>query len=397
MHNKCMRKNIHTFIRIATAVLVSASIFPINIYANTNTIGSISAESAVLYAEERGEFLYQKNAHRRMPIASTTKIMTAYTVLSAKDVNETVVIPKEACGIEGSSIYLEEGERLTILELLEALMLQSANDAAVALAIATDGSIEAFAERMNRLVKEMGLSDTYFTNPHGLDDPDHYSSAYDLALIASKAMENATFRALCKSKVAKIPGKDGGVRVLVNHNKLLRLCDSAVGVKTGFTKKSGRCLVGAAERDGVKLISVTLNAPNDWNDHQNMFSYGFSLYENREIAKKGALTYKATIVGGEKCEVHLTNNEDIFAVLPKEETHIETIPEWNRPIFAPVKAGEVVGTVYFKVDGAVVAESSLVATESINKAVTKGRVNNGRKSKTPKIFSRCRSFFSKGG
>lgn len=392
-----MRKNIHTFIRIATAVLISAAIFTINIYANVNTISSVSAESAVLYAKDREEFLYQKNAHRRMPIASTTKIMTAYTVLSAKDVNETVSVPKEACGIEGSSIYLEVGERLTIWELLQALMLQSANDAAAALAIATDGSIEAFAEHMNRLAKEMGLNDTHFTNPHGLDDPDHYSSAYDLALITSKAMENATFRALCESKVTKIPGKDGGMRVLVNHNKLLRLYDGAVGVKTGFTKKSGRCLVGAAQREGVTLISVTLNAPNDWNDHQNMFSYGFSLYENREIAKKGALTYEAPIVGGEKNEVHLTNNEDVFAVLRKEQTLVEAIPEWNRPIFAPVKAGEVVGTVCFRVDGEAVAESSLVATESINKAVTKGKVNNGRKSKTPKIFSRCRSFVSQGG
>ena len=205
--------------------------------------------------------------------------MTALTVLrEGGDLDRSFTIPPEACGIEGTSIYLQPGETLTVRDLLYALLLSSANDAATALALCCSGSIPAFADRMNRIAEQLGLENTHFVNPHGLDHPEHYSTARDLALIAAAAFEDVNFREIVSTRRYLIPAPDGGRRILTNHNKLLSRYSDCVGVKTGFTKKSGRCLVSAAERDGVLLISVTLNDPNDWNDHTLLLDYGFSLY-----------------------------------------------------------------------------------------------------------------------
>ena len=209
-------------------------------------------------------------------MASTTKIMTALAVLEALPLTATVTVPAEAVGTEGTSAYLKEGEILTVGDLLHALLLQSANDAAVSLAIAADGSVSAFADRMNRMAQALGLSQTHFQNPHGLDADGHYTTAYDLALLSAYAMRTPALADIvmkksytCRTTLA--------LRVFSNHNKLLRLSPDAVGVKTGFTKKSGRCLVGAAKRDGALLVSVTLNASNDWQDHLTLWKLGFSL------------------------------------------------------------------------------------------------------------------------
>ena len=267
---------------ILSSVLLSLT----TVFCRAEGVPDCSASSAILFAPASGSILFQKNADQKRPIASTTKIMTALTVLrKGGDLDRLCTIPPEACGIEGTSIYLKPGETLSVRDLLYALLLSSANDAATALALLCSGSIPAFAEEMNRNAEQIGLENTFFMNPHGLDHPEHYSTARDLALLAAAAFEDVTFREMVSTRRYSIPAPDGGRRFFLNHNKLLTRYPDCVGVKTGFTKKSGRCLVSAAERDGVLLISVTLNDPNDWNDHTVLFDYGFSLFSKQSEAK----------------------------------------------------------------------------------------------------------------
>ncbi len=237
---------------------------------------SVSAKHAVLLDAVGGDFLWEKDADTRVPMASTTKIATAIAVLEALPLEKTVTVPKEAVGVEGTSAYLTEGERLTVRDLLHALLLASANDAAITLAIACDGSVAAFSARMNRLADELSLKNTHFENPHGLPADAHYTTARELALLSAYAMHNPAFTEIVAKKHYTCQTSTQ-TRAFRNHNKLLSFSADAVGIKTGFTKASGRCLVGAANRDGALLISVTLSAPNDWNDHISLWNYGFSL------------------------------------------------------------------------------------------------------------------------
>ena len=249
----------------------------ITVFSHSATALTLSAKHAALIDGDTCELLFEKDADTPVPMASTTKIMTAIAVIEAMDIEQAVTVPKEAVGVEGTSAYLKEGEILTVFDLLHALLLSSANDASVALALACDGSLTAFCDRMNRLATSIGLTRTHFANPHGLPDEGHYTTAKELALLSAYAMHNPLFASIvgkksyhCRSSLA--------LRTFTNHNKLLSFSKDAVGIKTGFTKTSGRCLVGAAKKDGVLLISVTLNAPNDWRDHESLFRYGFSLY-----------------------------------------------------------------------------------------------------------------------
>lgn len=329
---------------------------------------SLSAQSAVLIEAESGTVIYEKNGTKRMPMASTTKIMTALVVLRSLDLNKTIKIPREACGIEGSSVYLREGEEFSVKELLYALLLASANDAATALAIASCSSVEAFADRMNQMATELGLENTHFTNPHGLHDEDHYTTARDLAAIASEASKNEVFREICSSEKTTIRrDSKESARLLVNHNKLLRRYEGCFGIKTGFTKTSGRCLVSGAERDGLSLIAVTLNAPDDWNDHETLLDYGFSLYSKRTLAEVGELSFLLSLTGGRQSTVICANKEQVCAVLPNDAGAIDTVFDVRRFEFAPVCAGDVIGTVYFVCDGKIVAKAEIVALYSAEK------------------------------
>ena len=216
----------------------------------------LSAKSAVLLDASTGRVLYASHAEDKSLIASTTKIMTALVICETGDLNRTVVIPPEAVGIEGSSMYLKAGEVLSVHELLYGLMLRSGNDAAVALALADSGSISAFAMRMNEKAAVLGLKNTHYANPHGLDSEENYSTALDLARLTRFALQNPDFAQLVSTKSVTI-----GDRVLTNHNKLLWQYSGAIGVKTGYTRTAGRILVGAAERDGRRLIAVTIADP----------------------------------------------------------------------------------------------------------------------------------------
>lgn len=342
---------------------------------------SVSAEAAILIEAQTGGIVWSKNADKILPMASTTKIMTALVAIESADITKTVSVSEDAIGIEGSSVYLYCNERLTLEELLYAMLLESANDAAAAIAIEVGGSISDFAALMNEKAEELGLENTHFTNPHGLDDPEHYTTAHDLAIIARAAMQNERFREIVSTYKRTIPlNETEGVRLLINHNKLLSRYDGAIGIKTGYTKKSGRCLVSAAERDGVEFICVTLNAPNDWNDHINMLDHGFSLYESRLLCEVGGFKRVQTVVGG--CEEYmvLTNAEEIRVTVPKDAPQILLQADFERFSYAPISNGDEVGRLIFTLDGKTIASAQINAEYTIERIEYK-------KSFFEKIFS----------
>jgi D-alanyl-D-alanine carboxypeptidase/D-alanyl-D-alanine carboxypeptidase (penicillin-binding protein 5/6) len=301
-------------------------------------------------------------------MASTTKIMTALIALEYGNIDQKYAVPKDAVGVEGSSVYLVEGEMLTLGELVYALMLESANDAAEAIAIVIAGSTEAFADIMNRRANELELHDTHFTNPHGLDDPEHYTTAHELAIIASEAMKNETFRKIVSTRKRTIPLNDGeGARVLTNHNKMLASYDGAIGIKTGYTKKSGRCLVSAAEQDGVQLIAVTLNAPNDWQDHHTMLDMGFDCYESVTLCDDGEFRYLQHVISGDRDCCVLTNTEEVSVTLPRGYGEIESRIELFRFSYAPIIKGDVMGYLVYLLDGEEIARVQICATHSVDR------------------------------
>ena len=312
---------------------------------------SLSSESAILIEAESGDTVYAKNADLRLPMASTTKLMTALVAMDLAAPTKTITVAPEAVGVEGSSIYLTVGEELTLEQLLYALLLESANDAAAAIAISLSGSIESFAEEMNKKADALGLCDTHFTNPHGLDDAEHYTTARELALIARAVLENELLSTICATRKTTIPHADTeSVRLLVNHNKLLRLYEGCIGMKTGFTKKSGRTLVSAAERDGVTLIAVTLNAPDDWQDHTKMLDYGFSCYRSHRLCDVGDLVYSLPIVGGKEDYVVLGNTQALTVTLPASAGEIRQALECRRFEYAGVTEGALLGYAVFDCD-----------------------------------------------
>ena len=326
-------------------------------------ITGVSAQSAVLIDADSGQVLYQKNANERLPMASTTKIMTALCAVELADVGDVITVDARAVGIEGSSAFLQKGEKLTLLQLLYALLLQSANDAAAAIAIGTAGSMEAFANEMNRKADELGLVDTHFDNPHGLDSEEHYTTATELALIARAALNHPTLRAICATRSITIPGtNEGEVRTLVNHNKMLRSYEGAIGVKTGFTKRSGRCLVSAAEREGLTLIAVTLSAPDDWNDHTRMLDAGFAAYEQVSLCGEDGFETLLPVTGGREQYVLVRNETNVTVTLPRSRGAMLCTVELPRFVFADIKTDEQMGQLVFRCDIDGDGQAELLAT-----------------------------------
>ena len=229
----------------------------------------------VVLERNSGRVLNEKNADKKRPMASTTKIATAITVIdNVADLDKIVRVPAAAVGVEGSSVYLEKDEELTVRDLLYGLMLQSGNDCAAALAITTAGSIENFATLMNETAAKVGADNTHFVNPHGLHHDEHYTTARDLGKITAYAMKNDVFRTIVSTKYHDTSGEVS--RCFKNKNKMLWNYDGAIGVKTGYTKKSGRCLVSAAEKDGKSFAVVVLNVNDMWNVSENLLNEAFS-------------------------------------------------------------------------------------------------------------------------
>ena len=335
------------------AVLLAAVLFlPVEAQA-------ISAEKAILMDAATGRILYERNCDSQSLIASTTKIMTALVVCEQCNVLDRMRIPKEAVGIEGSSMYLQEGEILTVQELLYGMMLHSGNDAAVALAIYCGGTVEGFAELMNDKARSLGMQGTHFVNPNGLDAPGHYSTARDLAILASYAMENPIFRHTVSAKTITV-----GNRYLRNHNKLLWQFAGADGVKTGFTKAAGRILVSSAMRDGRRLVAVTINAPDDWKDHSALLGSGFSGFSVQRIVHAGDVLGETEIAGGQLAKVELIAGEDFDYPLSKGEVP-EILISGPGFVYAPVVRGAEAGFAHICLDGKSVGKIPLIYGETI--------------------------------
>ena len=272
------------------AILLCAAGFALPVFAQSAApVPAVSAGCCVVMDADTGALLWSRHPDTPALMASTTKIMTAYLACLAGEPERPVAIPAEAVGVEGSSLYLKQGEILTRQELLLGTLLQSGNDAALALAIDVAGSEAAFVERMNQSARALGLQNTRYANPHGLDQEGNYSTARDLALLTARALENPAFRQAAATRSASVAGN----RVLRNHNKLLWHCPGCIGVKTGYTKAAGRLLVSAAQRMGRTLICVTVNDPDDWRDHMALYDWAFGQYEIRTVAQAGAPLLRA--------------------------------------------------------------------------------------------------------
>ena len=325
----------------------------------TVPVRALSAEKAILLDCATDRVLYEKNPDSRSLIASTTKIMTALIVCEQCNVLDRMQIPREAVGIEGSSMYLQEGEVLSIQELLYGLMLHSGNDAAVALAIYCGGTVEGFAELMNDKAHVLGLKDTHFENPNGLDSPGHYSTARDLAVLADYAMENPIFYKTVSARNVTV-----GNRYLRNHNKLLWQVEGADGVKTGYTKAAGRVLVSSSTRNGRRLIAVTINAPCDWQDHSALLEEGFARYRVETLIKAGEKLGTVEIAGGETLEVELLAAEDFSFALAEDEVMTLDLPGPGF-VYAPVTAGADAGFAHVRLNGKAVGRVKLQYGETV--------------------------------
>lgn len=300
-------------------------------------------------------------------MASTTKIMTALIALETAALDDRcVTITDEMVRVEGSSMGLQAGDQLSLTSLAAGMLVVSGNDAANSVAIAISGSKEDFAEKMNRRAKDIGMNDTHFVTPSGLDDEAHYSTAYDMALLATIALANPDFAEIVKEKKYTIPYiSPEQSRRFSNHNRLLSMYEGCIGVKTGFTKKSGRCLVSAAERDGIRLVAVTLNAPDDWNDHQTMFNYGFSILESVALDDSGC-TFAIPAVGAVEQTLTVKGAQGNTLSLTREDAAALTrTVELPRFFYAPVKDGARVGQITYRLKGEVVATTDLIAASSL--------------------------------
>ena len=333
---------------------------------------TVSAKSAILCTDS-GMLLYEKQADVPLPMASITKVMTAVVALEKLGVNDTektdalkreISVDGRAVGVEGSSVYLKSGERVTLEMLLYSLLLESANDAASAIAIAVSESEEEFVKAMNEKAADISMSSTVFKNPHGLSEDGHYTTARDYARLMAHAIENPVFTEIISAKKKIYPSADGEMtRVLTNHNRLLHTYQNMIGGKTGFTKLSGRTLVTAAEKDGTRLICVTINAPNDWDDHVLLFEKGFKSLKT-EILTPESTRICIPVACGIKENVYCAPLESIRATV-KPESKVTVKYFCPNILFAPIEGGKEVGRVEIYADGVKLAEAVLYTEEAV--------------------------------
>jgi len=316
---------------------------------------AIAAQGAILIEQESGRVLYEKNAHTQMRIASITKIMTAILAVESGKMDDMVTVSKKASSAEGSSLYLEPGDKIKLEDLVYGLMLRSGNDAAVAIAEHVGGSLEQFVQMMNDKAKELGMKNTVFANPHGLDDHEnHYSTAYDMALVTQYAMRNEQYRKITGTKEYQCKSLNRSIGTWLNKNKLLTiLYPYSTGGKTGYTKRAKRTLVSTAEKDELKLIAVTINDRQDWKDHMTLFNTAFQKYELVEVVSKGKFTsYQGSYVGEVEPE------QSVVYPMTKEEKQKVTIE------FLPNKKNDqrtsMVGELLVRIDGKEIASTPLI-------------------------------------
>lgn len=329
-----------------------------------------SAKASIVMNAETGEIIYQNNAHLRLPMASTTKIMTALILCENGDLQREITVTEQMIRVEGSSMGLLAGDRVTLHDLLYGMALASGNDAANVTAYVLGGTIDGFVKLMNQKAKEIGMNNTNFETPSGLDSKEHYSTAYDMALLTRYALQNEEFaKAVSCEKAILCYGNPPYRRSLTNHNKLLKSFEGAIGVKTGFTKKSGRCLVSAAEREGKKVIAVTLNDPDDWLDHTKMLEFGLNKIKITEISPPKT-EYKIPVKNGDKEEIII--NIEPLAIGVVNASDFDCNVELPQIIYAPVREGELLGNVIYK-NGETVIKTVPVYSKTQIKEVKSGK------------------------
>lgn len=334
---------------------------------------STSAKAAILINGDTGEVIYSQNANERLPMASTTKIMTALLLCEHGELDREITVSAEMLKVEGSSMGLLAGDRVTLRGLLYGMMLPSGNDAANVTAYTLGKTVDGFVKMMNDKALQLGLKNTHFETPSGLDGDEHYTSAADLATLARVAMQNKDFyEAASSPSVVLEYGNPPYRRSLSNHNRLLKTFEGAVGVKTGFTKKSGRCLVSAAKRDGKYVIAVSLSSPDDWADHKALLEYGFNKTKVLEMVPNRKSFSIPVINSNEFFEAYI---EPLRVGVSGEEKITAEIflPKF---LYAPIKKGEQIGKVIYKMNGNALLEAPIISNRNINRANPKSSFLN---------------------
>ncbi len=350
------------FISILIFVVINTISIKVNSDINT------SAKGAVVMDVKTGRVLYAKNMNTKLAMASTTKIMTALLAVESDKLNDVVTVKQSSCNIEGSSLYLKPGDKLTVEELVYGLMLRSGNDASVAIAEYVGGSYDGFITMMNTKAKELGANNTHFVNPNGLPDGNHYTTAYDLALITSYAMKNPKFAEVVGSKNKVIPGSpsESWDRVLKNKNKMLWTFEGADGVKTGYTKNAGRCLVTSATRNNMRFVCVVLNCGPMWEESSALLEYSYKNYKNAKLVDKEKYNKEVAIIQGKQKYVNLKPLNDIVIPIKEDEADkaeikINMVNNHVAPIYKGAKAGEI--CVY--IEKTLMAKTPLIYQEDV--------------------------------
>jgi len=345
-------------------------------YGNNNVKSTeINGVSAMVMDVETGRVLYEKDIHSKLPMASTTKIMTALLAIENIPLEKKVKVNPNAQGIEGSSIYLRANEEIKAIDLIYGLMLRSGNDAAVAIAYEVSGSIEEFSELMNKKAKELGAKNTNFTNPNGLHENNHYTTAYDLGLITREALKNPTFKEVVKTKF--YTADRDGYKHFANKNKTLDLCEGGDGVKTGYTMKSGRCLVSSATRENMQLIAITLNDYDWFNTTKLLLDESFKIYKPYTLFNRNQIITKININDGKDKEVSLSPFKEITIPLSEgEEEDLLTVFDIPKVLQAPIEKGQRIGKMTTYLDKTIINTTYLVANESIEKQTVKDKLKN---------------------
>ena len=327
-------------------ILIVILMFNINFNYKKTFADNNSSEIVIELNSNR--ILHEKNAYKKMYMASTTKILTAITIIENCDLNDVVTVTKDTVGIEGSSIYLVEGEKLSVKQLLYGLMLRSGNDCAETLAKHCSGNNEKFALLMNKTAEKIGATNSNFVNPHGLHDDNHYTTARDLALISSYAMKNNEFREIVQTKVIDIPSPNKDYnRRLVNKNKMLKEFEGSTGIKTGYTKKAGRCLVSSCIRNGMELICVVLNSPNMFERSKNLLTVSFNKYHNYNIANHNNVFDFIPVENSNVMCALVIKNDITFPLTEHEYEKLEIVCDYPKILKKPVKKDQEVGLIKF--------------------------------------------------
>ena len=352
--------------KIISVILTLVLLFTLNIFASAENVLEISAKSAVVISADTCEVVYSKNMNEQHSMASTTKIMSSVIALEYGAVDEMQKVTTDMISVEGSSIGLLDGDEVSLKTLIKGMLLESGNDAANAVAHIVGGNIPDFVKMMNNKAKEIGMYSTSFETPSGLDGENHYSTAFDMAVLGAYAIKNPEFRSICEDESDVVYyGNPPYRRVFTNHNKLLNLYEGAFGIKTGFTKKSGRCLVSAVCKDGKTLVAVTLNAPDDWNDHIKMYDYAFKKVNKIQLTEDLS-DIKLKIVGGTK------NFINVEMLTIPQYTTVENNFEYIDKIYikqfeyAPVKKGDVVGKIEFDHNNIKIYDIPVCASETVD-------------------------------